>query len=219
MTPAPSGQTATLTVETAVDAVCAVAFGETEDLGGLATDQDMGAGGHTDHAAVLTGLRPDTEYFYRLQGVTADGRLFQSELLTFRTPAGANSGSADGNLAVGAQVVDFSSEFSAAFAASLAVDGDPSTEWSSQGDGDDAYLTIDLGRPVEITAVAFETRSMSDGTATAESFTVTIDGVTYGPFPIGVAPLDAEGQVVRFDVDTSTGGNTGASELKVFSAP
>ena len=218
MTPALSGTTATLTVETNIDAVCAVAFGETEDLGGLATDQDMGGAGHSDHEAVLTGLSPDTEYFYRLQGVAADGRLFQSELMTFRTPA-ADESAADGNVAVGAAIVDFSSEFSASFAASLAVDGDPNTEWSSRGDGDDAYVTIDLGRPVAITAVGFETRSMSDGTATTETFTVTIDGVAFGPFPVGVAAVQASGQVVRFDVATSTGGNTGASELQVFTAP
>ena len=88
MTPAPSGSTATLTVDTTIDAVCAVAYGETAELGQLATDQDMGAAGHSDHSALLTGLRPGTEYFYRLQGVTGDGRVFQGELLTFSYSTG-----------------------------------------------------------------------------------------------------------------------------------
>ena len=216
MTPALSGQTATLTVETTIDAVCAVAFGETEDLGHLATDLDMGGAGHADHEAVLTGLTPDTEYFYRLQGVAADGRLFQGELMTFRTPA-ADAAADDGNVAVGSTVVDFSSEFSSGFAAALAVDGDLNTEWSSRGDGDDAFITIDLGRAVDITAVGFETRSMSDGTATTDTFTVTVDGVAFGPFAVGTAAVEATGQVIRFDVDKSTGGNTGAAEVQVFS--
>lgn len=217
MTPAASGRTATLTVETSIDAVCAVAFGETEALGNLATDQDMGGVGHDDHSAVLTGLTPDTEYFYRLQGVGSDGRLYQSDLMTFRTPPGDAAPTEDANLARGAMIVDVSSEFSAAFAAVNAVDGDPATEWSSRGDGDDAYITIDLGRPVVVTAVAFETRSMADGSAIAETFTVTVDGVTYGPFDVGLAPVDFTAQTIRFDVATSTGGNTGAHEIAVFS--
>lgn len=216
MTPAPSGLTATLTVATSVEAVCAVAFGETDELGHLATDQDMGGAGHSDHAAVLTGLTPDTEYFYRLQGVTGDGRLFQGDTMRFRTPP-ASGALDDGNVALGATIVEVSSEFSGAFGAANAVDGDPATEWSSRNDGDDAFITLDLGRVFTITGVAFETRSMSDGTATAETFTVTVDGVTCGPFDVGLEAVDLTGQVIRFDVETSTGGNTGALEIKVFS--
>ena len=47
-----------MTVATSVEAVCAVAYGETEALGRLATDQDMGGAGHSDDAAVLTELTP-----------------------------------------------------------------------------------------------------------------------------------------------------------------
>lgn len=215
MTPAPSGVSATLTVTTSIEAVCAVAFGTTEALGRLATDQDMGGIGHSDHHAVLTDLEPDTEYFYRLQGVTADGELFQSELMTFETPAGGEAQD-DGNVAVGASIVDVSSEFSASFAAALAVDGDRNTEWSSRGDGDDAFITIDLGMPVDVTAVGFDTRSMSDGSATTEMFSVTADGVAFGPFAVGTAAVTFTAQVIRFDVEASTGGNTGANEIQVF---
>ncbi len=219
MTPAASGRTATLTVSTSVEAVCAVAFGETEALGRLATDQDMGGAGHSDHTAVLTGLTPDTEYYYRLQGVGPNGRLFQNELTTFRTPAADASETDDGNVAIGATVVEVSSEFSAAFAATNAVDGDLATEWSSRGDGDDAFITIDLGQAVNVVAVGFETRSMSDGSAITETYSVTVDSVTYGPFDVGTAAVEFTGQVIRFDVESSTGGNTGAHELQVFSNP
>ncbi|MEX1209102.1 MAG: discoidin domain-containing protein [Acidimicrobiia bacterium] len=214
--PHPSGTSATLRVTTSIDAVCAVAFGETAALGMLATDQGMAGTGHADHEVVLGGLAPDTEYFYRLQGVGADGRLYRSELLTFRTPL-ATEALPGANVAQGATVLEVSSEFSDAFGAVNAIDGDPATEWSTAGDGDDGYLVIDLGRAVDVVAVGFHTRSMSDGTATTEAFTVTVDGDDiYGPFPVGRSDVSFTGQIIRFDVTTSTGGNTGAAEIEVF---
>jgi hypothetical protein len=117
-------------------------------------------------------------------------------------------------------VLEFSSEFSDAFGAGNAIDGDPATEWSSSGDGDDAFLVIDLGREVEVAGFGFHTRSMSDGSATAETFNVTVDdGNTFGPFPVGRAEASVTGRVIRFDVDQSTGGNTGATEVEVFVEP
>ncbi|MCO6502098.1 MAG: discoidin domain-containing protein [Acidimicrobiales bacterium] len=217
--PDPSGGFVTLTVTTNIDAVCAVAYGQTEDLGSLATDQDMGAAGHSDHEVVLGGLEPDTEYFYRLQGVGVDGRLYRSELLTFRTPPAAEV-SPGRNLAPEADVTDVSSEFSEAFAAENAIDGDPSTEWSTRGDGDNAYIVLDLGRHFEVVAVGFHTRTMSDGTATTATFTVTVDNEeTYGPYPVGRSEVTFAGQILRFDVEESTGGNTGATEIEIVAAP
>ncbi len=214
--PQPSGTAATLRVTTTIDAACAVAFGETEALGRLATDQEMGAAGHSDHEVILGGLEPDTEYFYRLQGVGVDGRLYRSGLLTFRTSP-ASEALPSRNVAVGSLVVEASSEFSGAFGAANAIDGNPATEWSSQNDGDDAYLVIDLGEEVDVVAVGFHTRSMSDGSATTETFTITVDDAdTYGPFPVGRVDVTFTGRLVRFDVDRSTGGNTGATEVEVF---
>jgi hypothetical protein len=67
---------------------------------------------------------------------------------------------------------------------------------------------------------------MLDGTAITETFSVTVDdSVTFGPFPAGTAvapsfgPVGTNGRVVRFDVDTSTGGNVGAVEIRVFGRP
>ena len=217
--PSSDGTSAVLSVVTTIDAVCAVAYGDTDSMGSLATDQEMGVGGHSEHEAVLTGLSPDTEYFYRLQGVGADGRLYRSEILTFRTPT-APEASSDRNAATGADVVEVSSEFSADFGAGNAIDGDPATEWSTSGDGDDAYLVIDLGREVEVVGVGFHTRSMSDGSAISESFTITVDDTDrFGPFPVGRAEVSFSGRIVRFDVDTSTGGNTGATEVEVLERP
>ncbi len=214
----PSGTAAMLRVTTTQDAVCAVAYGIDGPSGSIATDQDMGIGGHSDHQALMTDLQPATEYEYRLQGVAADGRIYRSEVMTFTTPEAATGAFGD-NVAIGTSVTDVSSEFSADFAAVNAVDGDLATEWSSRGDGDDAFITIDLGGPVEVSAVGFRTRSMSDGSATTDTFTVEVDGQFYGPFPAGPAPSQVSftGRTVTFNVESSSGGNTGAVEVEIFS--
>ncbi|MEX1044262.1 MAG: discoidin domain-containing protein [Acidimicrobiia bacterium] len=215
----PSGTVATLNVTTNLDAVCAVAYGIDGPSGSIATDQDMGVGGHSDHAAVMTGLQPETTYQYRLQGVAADGNLYRSEVLTFTTPAADETLTRFGeNVAIDAAVVEVSSEFSDDFTAANAVDGDLGTEWSSQGDGDDAFLTVDLGRIVDATAVLFRTRSMGDGSSITETFNVVVDGTTFGPFPAGADPVEVSftGQIVTFEVASSTGGNTGAVEVEIF---
>ncbi|MDP5184350.1 discoidin domain-containing protein [Blastococcus sp. BMG 814] len=222
--PDPSGTSATLQVTTEVDMACAVVFGREESLGdGIATDADMGGGAHAEHQAVMRGLEPGTEYFYRVQGSGADGRLYRSELMTFRTPDAEVAEVPGENAALGAEVVDVSSEFSDAFAAGNAVDGDLGTEWSSDGDGDDASITLDLGRAVDVVGLTLRSRSMSDGTSVVETFTVTVDdGQTYGPFEAGAAVVvneaDFTGRVLRFDAETTTGGNTGAAEIEVYEA-
>jgi hypothetical protein len=220
-----SGTFATLRVSTDLDMACAVVFGQDESLGdGIATDADMGGGAHTDHEAVMSGLQPDTEYFYRVQGSGADGRLYRSELMSFRTPPADATSTPGENVALGSEVVAVSSEFSDAFAAVNAVDGDLATEWSSRGDGDDASITIDMRRQVSVVGVALRSRSMSDGTSIVERFSVTVDGgETYGPFDAGttftVNEVEFTGQVLRIDAERTTGGNTGAAEIEVYQAP
>lgn len=183
----------------------------------------MGGGAHAEHSAVMRGLEPGTEYFYRVQGSGADGRLYASELMSFRTPDAQVAAPPGENAALGAEVVDVSSEFSEAFAAGNAVDGDPATEWSSAGDGDDASITLDLGRAVDVVGLALRSRSMGDGTAVVETFTVTVDGQTYGPFeagpPVVLDDAGFTGRVLRIDAGATTGGNTGAAEIEVYEAP
>lgn len=210
----PSGTAVTIGVTTTIDAACSVVFGVDETFGRIATDTDMAGGAHRDHAPLLSGLEPDTTYLYRLQGTGADGTLYQSRVLSFRTPAAPPAGE---DLAASATVVEVSSEFSAAFAAANAIDGDLGTEWSSAGDGDAAFLVVDLGAPREIGSVAFVTRSMGDGSAITETFTLTADGVEVGTFAAGSAtvPVELLAQVLRFDVASSTGGNTGAREIVI----
>jgi hypothetical protein len=227
-----SGSGAVLRVTTSIEVACAVAYGPTTALGSIATDTDMAGGGHTDHAPLMRDLTADTGYFYRISAIGPDGRLYQSELLQFTFTPESNGAPAPEvsaapavqppapNVAGMASVRDVSSEFSASFGGKNAIDGDLATEWSSAGDGDDAYIVLDFGEDMLVSGVGFRTREMTDGTSITTSFTVTADGKTYGPFDAGlglaVALADFRGQVIRFDVETSTGGNTGAVEVEVY---
>lgn len=127
------------------------------------------------------------------------------------------------NLALGATVVETSSDFSDNFVGANAIDGSITTEWSTRGDGDDAYIVIDLGSPQDITGIGFRTREMTDGSAITDTYTVTVDGgETLGPFDAGVgfaeSTFAASGQVVRIDMGSTTGGNTGAIEIEIYGA-
>ncbi len=217
----PDGSAAVIRLNTSIDVACAVAYGPTTAFGSLATDTDMAGSGHSVHQPRLVGLEADTEYFYRIQGVGGDGRIFVSDVMSFITGVSAGAETPAPNIATGGEVVDVSSEFSAAFAGENAIDGDLGTEWSSAGDGDGAFITIDLRFPAEVVGVGFRTRAMSDGTSITTSFSITVDGTqTFGPFDAGqglvVVPVGFFGQVVRFDVETSTGGNTGAVEVEIY---
>jgi hypothetical protein len=214
--------TATVFVTTTIDVACAVSYGTSEALGAIATDTDMAGGGHTDHHPLLVNLEDNTDYFYKLNAIGPAGELYSTTIRSFTN--GASTSAAPGpNISAQGTVTDVSSEYSSSFAGGNAIDGDRTTEWSSQGDGDDAYITIDLGRSADIVGVGFRTREMSDGTSITTSFTVTIDGGSpLGPFDAGVglaiAEFEATGREVRIDVATSTGGNTGAIEIEIYGA-
>jgi hypothetical protein len=191
----------------------------------------MNGTGIIDHDVLLPGAEAGATYFFRVQGATADGELFQSELSTFTLPAA--EAAADGedmgdavhgeNLALGATIVEVSSEFSPDWAAENAIDDDLATEWATAGSGDDAFLTIDLGSSQEVVGVEFLTRSMADGSAIANDYFVIVDdGDRLGPFTAGnpanpeFAAVSFTGKIIRFEIDTSTGGHTGAIEVRVF---
>jgi len=220
---ASDGRSAVVEVETDPPTVCAIAYGKTPSLGSIADDPDMGGTAISRHIVVLSGLSPGTTYYFRLTATDARGRVFQTRQLgsfsTRREPATPLH-----DIAVGAKVVAVSSQWSDAYRATNAVDGNLSTEWASDGDGSRAFITIDIGRPRKVAGVALITREMSDGSAITRTFAVVVDGRRrYGPFPAGnrlsprVAHVSFTGRRFRFEVVTSTGGNTGAVEIEVFS--
>lgn len=221
---------------TSIDVVCSVAYGTTEEYGGLATDLDMAAGGHSDHGPVLTGLEPDTLYHYQLGGMGADGTVYRSEDMTFRTPAADTAETqtpTDRNLALlseGARLVGTSSNFGGAkdsetWGGDSAVDGDPTTQWSSDGDGDDAWIEVELEAEAHITRVGFWTRTMVSSAQIITFQVVAGDGTVTGPFTLDGASAihhfetDITTSRLRFEVVESSGGNTGAVEIAVFGEP
>jgi hypothetical protein len=217
-----SATSATFSVETTIPVACAVIYGIDDSFGSIAVDNDMQGGAHEDHGPLLTGLDPDTEYTYVLQGSDAAGTIYRSDTMTFRTPPAVDDGVGE-NVATTATIAGVSSAFSDAFAAELAIDGDLASEWSSAGDGDEAWIEVDLGATREVRAIAFRTREMTDGSAITTSFTVTIDGSVFGPFPTGSTPSELDqpvpGRMLRFDAEQTTGGNTGATEIEIYAAP
>jgi hypothetical protein len=222
---------AKMNVSTNIDAACSISYGVTDALGTIGTDDDMGDAAHDDHEVILVNAEPGKAYKFRVQGADAEGNIYQSEIATFTLPkapvGGGDSMDDHGvNVAEGASVVEVSSIFSGSWAGDNAFDGEMSTEWATQGSGDDAFIVIDLGSSQQIAGVEFITRTMSDGSATTTEYTVTVDdGETYGPFTAGdqgdarFTGVEFMGQVLRFDVAASTGGNTGAIEIRAFAHP
>ncbi len=220
---------ATLPVQTSAPVACTVVYGQTPAFGSLTLDQDMAGGTHSDHNPLLTGLEPETKYYFRLQGVDDDGNIYISETMTFTTPPQDNSETQ--NLASpdkGAVIVGYSSAFGdaapdARWGVLAAFDDNPNTEWSSAGDGNDAWVEIELAQRAAIDSVAFQTRSMSDGSAITLAFTITTDsGETLGPFEL---PDDGSTyefdtavttKTLRFNLMDTTGGNTGAVDIAVY---
>jgi len=84
-----------LRVDTTEPMICAIVWGETEDLGNFNNSLDMNGTGIVEHNVMLPGAEAGKTYFYRLQGSAADGTLYQSELLTFTLPPGDGTSSAN----------------------------------------------------------------------------------------------------------------------------
>lgn len=217
-------------VTTSEPTICAIVWGATEALGNFNNSLTMTGTGIDVHDVALPGAAGGETYYFRVQGSTADGTLYQSELATFtlperepNAPDGALPSGVGENMAVTATVSEVSSEFSDAWAGTNAIDGDAQTEWSSTDDADEAFITLDLGESRAVAGVEFVTRSMTDGSAVTLTYSVMVDGSErYGPFPAGtpirsaVQVVEFEGQSLRFEVEETTGGNTGAIEIRVF---
>ncbi|MFO7966747.1 MAG: discoidin domain-containing protein [Archaeoglobaceae archaeon] len=220
-------------IDTRISVVCAAVYGKTTDYGKIATDADMMGGAHRNHSPLLTGLEPATTYHVRFQGTGPDGTLYRSEDYTFTTsdadtrPEGENMAL----LSEGAKVTAVSSIFggggmNSAWGGNNAIDGDPNTEWSSNGDGDDAWIEVELPEKVQITQIGLWTRTMGN-TGQIESFQVVVGEEygakgTYGPFTLEDASrtyyfdTNFSAKKLRFEVLESTGGNTGVVEIEVY---
>lgn len=223
----PSGTSAEITLTTSIPLACHAIFGEDESFGNITNDPAMGSVAMIDHNPVLTGLEPETDYLYVLQGSDAAGNLYRSDVLSFTTPAADPDAAGPGtDVAPTGEVVAVSSAFSDAFDGPNVIDGDPLTEWSSAGDGDDASITIELPDQVEVVAFATRSRAMNDGSSIINAFEVTVDDVdeVLGPFdtsPDGrtVVEVAVTGQRFTFDAVETSGGNTGFVSIEILVGP
>jgi hypothetical protein len=194
----------------------------------------MAGGPHENHHPLLSGLQPDTDYHVRLQGVGQDGTLYRSQDYTFRTPKGDESETrpAGTNLALvagGAKIAGVSSNYggdnTGSYGANNAIDGNPATQWSSNGDGNKAWIEIELPAKAHITNIGFWSRTMGSS-AEIRTFRVIADGgQAYGPFTLADAgsihyfATDFTAQRLRFEAVDTSGGNTGAVEIEVYGTP
>jgi hypothetical protein len=213
-----------------VPIVCNVAYGRDTGYGRIALMAMTGP--VTDHEVALLSLDPATAYHFRITVTDTSSTVYQSGDYTFSTtpatgqqirPTGKNISS----ISTGAAVSGVSSnwgkgDLNSSFGGNKAVDGRTDTEWSSNGDGDKAWIEITLKQTYDLAWVGFQTRTMGD-TAKISSFKViTDDGTQLGPFSLPDAatiyyfPVNIKTRTLRFEVVSSSGGNTGAVEIEAY---
>jgi hypothetical protein len=212
-----------------VPIVCNVAYGTDTSYGRLSLMAMTGP--LTDHDVQLLGLEPSTTYHFRVTVTDQKANVYGSDDSTFTTSEGDGNDQPSGRNvaapAAGAKVVGVSSNWAdgnldSSFGGNKAIDGDPSTAWSSDGDGDGAWIEIELDQKYDLDAIGFWTRTMGT-TAQISRFTVSTEaGSQLGPFDLPDAAtiyyfnVQVQAKRLRFEVDASSGGNTGAVEIEVY---
>ncbi len=204
------------------------AFGTTEEFGRLV--RAPGRIPAESHEVSLPGLQADTEYSLETIVIDESGKLLRSGISTFTTAESEEEvdyGENHATLEAGAEIYAVSSNFgndlTGPFGAVNAIDGDPGSEWSSQGEGDEAWIEIKLAESREITGFGFWSRTMGDTGEIRRLKVITGEGEILGEFDIPDAERlynftlpPTKTQNVRFEVVNSTGGNTGAREIRIY---
>jgi len=185
-----------------------------------------------EHEVPLEDLAPNTAYF--VTGFVTDpaDNTFTSPVIEFTTEAGAAVDDLVNVAALsrGSTVSAVSSNFGggandSTWGANNAFDDQMATEWSSNGDGDDAYIEVDLGTSTSFAVVGFRSRKMVDGTSIIEKFQLVLDDTTtLGPFDSPdpdvryVFELDGvtSARTIRLEALETSGGNAGIKELQLF---
>jgi hypothetical protein len=190
-------------------------------------------GAARNHNITLDNLMPNTTYHYRINVTDKQGNLYQSSDFTFTTLVESENEDQINiaSLAAGAKIIGVSSNYGngdndSDFGANNAIDGSASTQWSSDGDGDNAWIEIELPGKYDVNEIGFWTRTMSNNTATIFSISVKNDlDETYGPFELPdtkqlyTFPVSFTANVLRFEAELTNSGNTGAVEIVVHGVP
>jgi hypothetical protein len=216
--------------KSAVPIVCNVAYGKDTHYGRIALMAMTGP--VTDHDVAILSLDPATTYHYRITITDTSSVVYQSGDYQFTTtpatglqskPAGTNVAAAT----AGATVAGVSSNYgngdlNSSFGGNKAIDGRTDTEWSSNGDGDKAWIEITLAQVYDLSSIGFQTRTMGDSAKIASFSVVTDGGIKLGPFNLPDAatiyyfPVSVKTRTLRFEVVSSSGGNTGAVEIEAY---
>ena len=220
---------ATLDFISTIPVACSVVYGTDSTYGQIAVDPDMAGAAIIEHHPILGNLQPNTTYQYRLQGSAANGILYVSDVFTFTTPLDTNNEINLAQLEDGALILDVSSNFgggsnSSTWGANKAIDNSENSAWASNGDGNDAYIEVQLTQKGNVQAISVWSREMADGTSRVIDFTVSSDlGETFS-FTLPDAqqayrfntPFNQPATSIRLDVDSSTGGNVGLHDFDVL---
>lgn len=197
----------------------------------VATDPNMDPGTLLlQHEVPLEDLPPNATVYLRARATDAANNTYYSDVIHFQTldgeagPGGTNVA----QISMGAFIAQVSSNFGGAgnaeaWGANQAIDGAMGTEWSSWGNGDDAWLEIHLGRERTLKRFAFRSRKMTDGTSIISSVRLVLDGRPTEAFSTPDPDIRYEftlptttARSVRVEAVTTTGGNTGIKEVELF---
>jgi hypothetical protein len=185
----------------------------------------------TDHEISLLGLEPDTVYHYRITVTDLASNIYQSEDLTFTTveatdeskPSGENVASSNADASIVAVSSNWGSgDLDSSFGANMAIDGNSSTAWSSDGEGNDAWIEIGLAQTYDLNVIGFWTRTMGNSAQISSFKMITDDGTQLGPYHLPDAAtiyyfdVQASTHRLRFEVENSSGGNTGIVEIEAY---
>lgn len=191
--------------------------------------------GRTSHAIPLLGLSADTSWTVQARGVDTLGVLHVSKPLQFTTLA-SQAQPVTGNVALaahGTTISAVSSNFkglpnSSSYGADKAIDGDLETRWLSDGDGDAAYIELDLGTKRTVARVGLRAYGQLPEPVTGHIQTarVLFDGADSGLGTVSLEdpdavysfdlPAPATVRRVRVEAVTTSGGNTGLREVQLF---
>ncbi|MEO0324664.1 MAG: hypothetical protein AAF447_17005 [Myxococcota bacterium] len=206
-----------------------------DDRPNVALDPDMLEDEYAiDHQIPLEDLPAGTTIYVRAIAEDPSGFQDESDLFSFTTlpavdPTPGESMENVALMSAGARILEVSSNFGGAandqtWGVDSAFDGRMSTEWSSYFDGDDAAVTVGFARGYELRRFGYRSRKMNDGTSIVRSVRLVFpDGTVMGPFAtpdpdqyyeFALTPTVAE--EVTVEAVETTGGNTGAKEIRFF---
>lgn len=229
-----SATSATVSLVSTRPTLVSIAFGPSRDYGRSVRGPETSP--FSGHRVDLLALEASTEYHAQVMLIDERANVFQSSDLTFATSEASDAANeAFGeNVALaskGASIREVSSNWrggglDSPFGANNAIDGDPTTEWSSDGDGDDAWIEVQLDQAYEVVGVGFWTRTMTSSAQISRFRVLTDDGRELGTFELPDAkhlysfdiPATTT-DMLRFEVVESSGGNTGARSIEIYRAP